>query len=181
MNMSQQFLVSLPMLGDSNFFKSVVYVENHDGDGAKGWIVNKELDNRVAVRLRKSIQLGINAPIYYGGPVEVNQCFVLHSSDIMLAQSLKINDNLCVTRDKSIITMLNENKFPQNYRIIIGCASWGPGQLESELLGSRTGGKSMWVSADYQKDFMWSATAEEQWSYGIENSAKQKTTNYLNF
>jgi len=40
MNMSQQFLVSLPMLGDSNFFKSVVYVENHDGDGAKGWIVN---------------------------------------------------------------------------------------------------------------------------------------------
>ena len=55
--MSQQFLVSLPMLGDSNFFKSVVYVENHDGDGAKGWIVNKELDNRVAVRLRKSIQL----------------------------------------------------------------------------------------------------------------------------
>ncbi len=70
MNMSQQFLVSLPMLGDSNFFKSVVYVENHDGDGAKGWIVNKELDNRVAVRLRKSIQLGINAPIYYGGPVK---------------------------------------------------------------------------------------------------------------
>jgi len=130
MNMSQQFLVSLPMLGDSNFFKSVVCVENHDGDGAKGWIVNKELDARVAVRLRKSIQLGINAPIYYGGPVEVNQCFVLHSSDIMLAQSLKINDNLCVTRDKSIITMLNENKFPQNYRIIIGCASWGPVNLK---------------------------------------------------
>ena len=85
MNYKKQFLASLPQLADGNFNESIVYIDNHDGDGARGWIVNKELDARVAVRLRKSIQLGINAPIYYGGPVEVNQCYVLHSIDIMLA------------------------------------------------------------------------------------------------
>lgn len=181
MNYKQQFLASLPTLGDSNFNKSIVYVNNHDGDGAKGWIVNKELDERLAVRLRKSIQLGINAPIFYGGPVEVNQCFVLHSIDIMLAPSQKINDNLAVTRDKSIIQMLNENKFPEHYRIIIGCSSWGPGQLEGEMLGSRTAGRSMWTNFPYSNDFMWNGTSVEQWNNGIETSAGAKVTNYLNF
>ena len=181
MNMKQQFLASLPTLQDGNFNQSVVYVDNHDGDGAKGWIVNKELDSRVAVRLRKSIQLGINAPIYYGGPVEVNQCYVLHSSDIMLAQTVKINDNLCVTRDKSFVIMLNEKKYPQHYRIILGCSSWGPGQLESELLGSRTGGKSSWTSFKYDKEFIWNTPVAEQWNKGIANSANQKVSNYLNF
>ena len=181
MNMKQQFLASLPTLQDGNFMQSVIYVDNHDGDGAKGWIINKELDSRVAVRLRKSIQLGINAPIFYGGPVEVNQCYVLHSSDIMLAQTMKINDNLCVTRDKSFIIMLNEKKFPQYYRIVLGCSSWGPGQLESELLGSRTGGKSSWTGFSYDKDFMWTCPANEQWNKGIENSANQKVSSYLKF
>lgn len=181
MNMKQQFLCSLPGLGDTNFNQSVLYVDNHDGDGAKGWIINKVLDNRVAVRLRKSIQLGIQADIYYGGPVETNQCYVLHTKDIMLAQSMKINENLCVTRDKAIITTLNENRFPEFYRIIIGCSSWGPGQLESELLGSRTNGNSMWCNFPYTEDFMWKTDPAQQWNDGIEYSAKTKVTNYLNF
>jgi putative transcriptional regulator len=181
MNMKQQFLCSLPGLGDTNFNQSVLYVDNHDGDGAKGWIINKVLDSRVAVRLRKSIQLGIQADIYYGGPVETNQCYVLHTKDIMLAQSIKINENLCVTRDKAIITTLNENRFPEFYRIIIGCSSWGPGQLESELLGSRTKGNSMWCNFPYTEDFMWKTDPAQQWNDGIEYSAKTKVTNYLNF
>ena len=181
MNYKQQYLASLPSLADGNFKQSIVYVDNHDGDGARGWIINKELDNRVAVRLRKSIQLGINVPIYYGGPVEVNQCFVLHTIDIMIAQSTQINDNLAVTRDKNFITMLNENKFPQHYRIIIGCASWAPGQIESEMLGSRTGGRSMWTSFPYSEEFMWDHIPSNQWNAGIEASANAKVTNYLNF
>ena len=181
MNYKKQFLASLPQLADGNFNESIVYIDNHDGDGARGWIINKELDARVAVRLRKSIQLGINSPIYYGGPVEVNQCFVLHSIDIMLAQSVQINQNLAVTRDKNLITMLNENKFPKFYRIIIGCASWAPGQLESEMLGSRTGGRSMWTSFPYTEDFMWNNQPVNQWNCGIEASANAKVTNYLNF
>ena len=46
MNMEKQILVSLPNLVESNFKKSIVYVDQHDGDGAHGWILNKELDQR---------------------------------------------------------------------------------------------------------------------------------------
>ena len=43
MNTSENFLLSLPNMGDQNFRSAVVYVEKHDGDGAKGWVINKEL------------------------------------------------------------------------------------------------------------------------------------------
>lgn len=181
MIMKQQFLLSLPNLTDGNFNKSLVYVDNHDGDGAKGWIVNKELDNRISVRLRKSIQLALNAPIYYGGPVEVNQAFVLHSEDVKIKQTVQLNDNLCVTRDKQIITMLNNGDHPEHWRIVIGCSSWGAGQLESEMLGSRTGGKGMWINCPYNQDLMWDVLADNQWERGIEYSATKKVENYLNF
>ena len=35
MNTSEKFLLSLPNMGDNNFRSAVVYVEKHDGDGAK--------------------------------------------------------------------------------------------------------------------------------------------------
>ena len=76
-------------MGDQNFRSAVVYVEKHDGDGAKGWVINKELDNRISVRLRKSIQLGVVCPIFYGGPVQSNQVYVLHSDDVIIPEDRK--------------------------------------------------------------------------------------------
>ena len=97
MNMERQMLISLPTLGDNNFKKSIVYIDEHNGDGAHGWIINKELEQRVSVKLRKSMQLAINAPIYYGGPVEINQVYVIHSNDIILPSSIELQNNLIMT------------------------------------------------------------------------------------
>ena len=59
--MEKQILVSLPNLVESNFKKSIVYVDQHDGDGAHGWILNKELDQRVG--LLKEVKLLENGGI----------------------------------------------------------------------------------------------------------------------
>jgi putative transcriptional regulator len=179
MNFQKQLLISLPPLMDNNFQKSCVYLEHHDGDGAKGWIINKELDTRVSVRLRKSLQLGINAPIFYGGPVDINSAFVLHTPDIKLQSTLIVDDDLCVTRDKEFIRLLNSNTFPTKFRIVIGRCSWGAGQLESEMLGSRTNGRTLWTSCPYSVNFMWNIDPKEQWERGIENSATTKVQEYL--
>ena len=181
MDMKKQILVSLPTLGDNNFRKSIVYVDEHNGDGAHGWILNKELEQRVSVKLRKSMQLAINAPIYYGGPVEINQVYVMHSSDIILPTSIELQDNLIVTRDKQIINLFNNNQFPQYWRIVVGHCSWGAGQLESEMFGSRTLGKSLWTNLPYREELIWNVHPNNQWEQGIEMSANQKVNDYLNF
>lgn len=180
MNFEQQMLISLPPLMDSNFQKSVIYLHQHNGDGASGWIVNKELDNRVAVRLRKSIQLAVNAPIFYGGPVDINSAFVIHSSEIKLESTVELNEDLCMTRDREMIQTLNEKNFPKRFRIIIGRCKWGAGQLESEVFGSRTNGKTLWTNCNYEKEYLWE-NPPVQWEKGIEHSANKKVSTYLDF
>ena len=181
MNMEKQILVSLPTLAENNFKKSIVYVDQHDGDGAHGWILNKELDQRVGLKLRKSMNLTINAPVYYGGPVDINQVFIIHSNDLKIQPSSELNDNFCVTRDKQLIDMFNNNNFPQYWRIVVGHCSWGAGQLESELLGSRTMGKSLWTNCPFTQALMWNIAPNNQWERGIEMSAKARVKDYLNF
>ena len=167
---------------DNNFRNSIVYLNKHDGDGASGWVINKELDERVTTRLRKSIQLGIVCPIYYGGPVDVTQVYVLHSADKKIEGHTKeLNNNFCMTRDKMMINLLNNNDFPEYWRVVIGSCSWGAGQLESELLGSRTAGRSMWNVLPYTEDLMWMTMPTAQWDKGIKKVASMMTETYLNF
>ena len=77
--------------------------------------------------------------------------------------------------------MLNNNEFPNFWRVLVGNCTWGPGQLESELLGSRTEGKSMWNRLQYSKDFMWDTAPPNQWDLGISQVATKMTQSYLNF
>ena len=182
MNTGENFLLSLPNMGDNNFRSAVVYVEKHNGDGAKGWVINKELDSRIAVRLRKSIQLGVVCPIFYGGPVQSNQVYVLHSDDVVIPDAtIQLNDNLCMTRDKIMVARLNQQLFPNYWKVVVGCCTWGAGQLESEILGSRTNGHGMWNSIPFDSKMMWETTAKDQWELGLDKSASIMTKNYLNF
>ena len=118
LNTQGSFLLSLPNMHDSNFRNSLVYISDHSGDGAKGWVINKEVEPRIAVKLRKSIQLGVVCPLYYGGPVDITQVYVLHSSETQIKDNtVVLNDNLCMTRDKKMIQMLNNNEFPNFWRV----------------------------------------------------------------
>jgi putative transcriptional regulator len=181
MNLTNKFLASLPTITGGTFYKSVIYVEKHTGDGATGWIINKQLaDDTVSQRLRKGMRLVVDIPIYYGGPVDANTAVVLHSSDLKLPVTKELNTNLSMTRDKSIVNIMNIGQFPELWRVIIGRASWGAGQLESEILGSRTNGVSSWVTVDYSDSLMWNTLPSKQWERAIEMSAMQLTDSVLN-
>lgn len=182
MNLTHKFLVSLPTLTAGQFNKSVVYVEHHNGDGAHGWIINKQLTNdNIVQRLRRGMRLQVDVPLYYGGPVDANNAVVLHSADLKLPATKQLNDNLSLTRDKSIVNIMNIGQFPEYWRIAVGKCSWGAGQLESEILGSRTNGVSSWTTLNYSTDLMWNTLPSKQWERAIEMTASQLTENVLNF
>lgn len=181
MSYKNNLLVSLPSVVDSSFNKSVIYLHNHTGDGASGWIINKPLDDSIAANLRKGMKLNADVPIYYGGPVNITQAFVLHSNDLRLPHTVKLTDTLSVTRDRSIINVFNAGQFPANWKIIVGESSWGAGQLESELLGSRSGGVSSWATVLFNNSLIWNTTVSDMWDAGIRTSASQLTSTVLNF
>ena len=74
MNLTGQFLISMPSLQDDRFDKTVIYMCAHSKDGAMGIIINKKIDYDLYPDLLE--QLGIDQPmldkklyIRYGGGV----------------------------------------------------------------------------------------------------------------
>lgn len=181
MSYTNNLLISLPSIIDNSFNKSVIYVNSHTGDGASGWIINKPLDETIAAKLRTGMRLTGKLPVYYGGPVDINSAYVLHSNDFHIPATVRLNDTLSVTRDKAIINIFNIGQFPKHWKIIVGSSAWGAGQLESELLGSRTRGVGSWVTLPYSTSLMWDTESEQQWDTGIRAGAEHLTETVLNF
>lgn len=179
MNFDKQFLVALPKLVDSAFGKSVIFVDKHDGDGAHGWIVNKQVDKSTAARLRRGMGLSKEVPVFWGGPLDINSAVILHSSDFSIRSTVKLNDTLSMTRDKTIINIINMGQFPEYWRIIVGHSGWAAGQLESEVLGSRTNGIAHWTGIPYSHNLMWNTMPDAQWETGLNMYAEQMTNNLL--
>ena len=59
MNLTGQFLISMPSLQDERFEKTVIYMCAHSKDGAMGIIINKKIDYDLYPDLLE--QLGIKA------------------------------------------------------------------------------------------------------------------------
>lgn len=179
MNLSNKFLISLPTIPQGSFHKSLVYVNEHTGDGAHGWIVNQQLEDSTATKLRNGMKLNLNCPVFYGGPVDVNSAYIIHSKDFHIPSTISLNNDLSLTRDKAVIDILNIGQYPEYWRLVVGSSTWGSGQLESEILGSRTNGVSSWSYIDFTTKLMWNTLPSEQWNTGIEKYAEHMTKNIL--
>src|ERR1700688_2175731 len=93
LNLANHFLIAMPSMLDPIFGGSVVYLCEHNKNGALGVVINKPTDMTMDVLLdRVSLKLEIvadsaefrpgpiNRPVMFGGPVQIERGFVLHSS-----------------------------------------------------------------------------------------------------
>ena len=131
-------LIALPTLQDSNFEHSVVYITSHSEEGAMGVILN--YPSTIALgQVLEQLEIPVSAPaveeepVFSGGPVQQEQGFVLHSPERMWEHSLTINDFSALTSSQDILEAIASGQGPAHFRMILGYAGWGPGQLESEL------------------------------------------------
>lgn len=137
-NLTHHFLIAMPRLADSPFERAVVYLAEHNDDGALGLIVNrplelsvKELFERVDIPFEPAA-LG-EAPVYLGGPVQTDRGFVLHRPQGEWQSSLQVNDDIALTSSKDVLHALASNEGPAEVLIALGYSGWSAGQLEAEL------------------------------------------------
>src|SRR6056300_246779 len=88
-------LISKPLIGDGFFEQSIVYLTSHDDEGSLGFTLNKS-SNLIAQDFIENL-LGKDT-IYYGGPVEQDGLFFLHSFD-NLPGALEVGNNLYLGGD----------------------------------------------------------------------------------
>jgi putative transcriptional regulator len=137
-SLAGRLLVAPRDMPDPRFAGSVVYLLQHDENGALGLIVNRALGESSNTDLHR--QLGLETPaeetwfrLFYGGPVQPNRVMVLHDAEFRAADTQTLGAGAAVTGLRSVLEALAAKRGPAKYLICAGYAGWSPGQLEAEI------------------------------------------------
>lgn len=133
-----RFLVANPRMTDPNFARTVIYVVAHDGDGAFGLVVNRAFGEGSLAALLAVFGIEENAAtgavrLHYGGPVQIERGFVLHSRDWDGDSTLAIGRQLALSTGRDVIEAIAAGDGPARRLVLLGYAGWGPGQLDGEI------------------------------------------------
>ncbi|MCA9213364.1 MAG: YqgE/AlgH family protein [Planctomycetales bacterium] len=123
-------LIASPELPDPNFCRSVVLIIDHDTEGAFGLILNRTTTRRFSEFWESDDEQLNQIAIAVGGPVP-GPILVLHA-DCGDDCADQIISGVCLTKvDDDYAAYFREAIAP--YRVFVGYAGWGGGQLEAEL------------------------------------------------
>jgi len=125
--MEPYFLIAVPQLKSPYFFQSVVFVVNHNEDGAFGFVINRLLPNtlnELFTELQWDVRLPSEQQLLWGGPVGDGSCFLL-SPD-----SIGMNNPEGSSNQETVEALLEKKQY---FDMIVGYAGWGPEQLEKEI------------------------------------------------
>ncbi|MDQ8024001.1 MAG: YqgE/AlgH family protein [Moraxellaceae bacterium] len=138
MNLTHHFLIAMPAMADPNFARSLIYLAEHNDEGALGIIVNRPIDMTLKglfdrVEVPMETPRFADLPVYFGGPVQTDRGFVLHRPAGEWQSSLKVNEQIALTSSKDVLHAIGSDGKPEEVIITLGYSGWSAGQLEDEL------------------------------------------------
>lgn len=133
-----RMLVAAPRIRDPRFQRSIIVLIRHDRDGAFGLIVNRavgsgSLKNFLKGLGREGGERGGDLAIHYGGPVQSDSGFVLHSADFAGAASEPVTGDLAWSPAPDVLEAASRGEGPRRLLFALGYSGWGPGQLDGEI------------------------------------------------
>ena len=166
----------MPGLEDDVFGRSVVYLCEHSERGAMGLIINKPADmslrqlfDKVDLPLRR--QDLIDRQVLLGGPVHTERGFVLHDpirpqdpaqeGDAIYASTLTVAGGLEMTTSRDVLEALSSGAGPRRVLVTLGYASWGEGQLESEL------SENSWLTVPASADIVFETPLAQRYDQAL--------------
>jgi putative transcriptional regulator len=137
-SLAGQLLVASPSMGDPRFARTVILMVRHDKDSAFGIVVNRPIGERPLEDLLKMLgekdaTADGKVRIFYGGPVQPELGFVIHSSEYRQPGTIDITGRVAMTASREILRDIGNNSGPNKSLVAFGYAGWGPGQLEGEI------------------------------------------------
>ena len=160
--LSGQLLIAMPGMLDVRFSRSVIYLCNHNEHGAMGLIVNQIMeavnfsDVLTAMCIEASHVEG-GRQVHFGGPVETERGFVLHSTDYVSDETMQIKGSVSLTATVDILRLVASGAGPKNSLFALGYAGWGPGQLDAEIQGNG------WLFGRAETDILFGENNSDKW------------------
>ena len=171
-SVKNNFLVATKKMKDNRFEKTVIVMLENDKDGAWGIVVNKPIGSiPLALLLDPSLSTSeereelykVNILIFWGGPVEVKEIFVLHSNEYQ-SKTTKNYGSISISQDYNILFDIAEGRGPEKSLVILGYSGWGSGQLEGEME------RDHWILSDFDPGIIFEKESIKKWPKAYENS-----------
>ena len=144
----------------------------NDENGAWGFVINKPLgtipitsliDPSLNTSKDREKLLKKNIQVFWGGPVDVEEIFILHSTEYR-SETTRNYGNISVSKDYNILFDIAENKGPEKSLVIFGYSGWGSGQLEGEME------RDHWILSDIDLNIIFDEESNTKWDKAYKNS-----------
>jgi putative transcriptional regulator len=179
-------LIAPPGIPDARFSNTVMMLTHVNGQGSFALCVNRKtgytlsdvIDNIDSVDLPESMP---NVPVYWGGPMGTSSIWMIHSTDWSCAQTVALTDGWAMTSNVEMFHCIADGDHPRHFRIVIGYASWGPGQLSAELEGVGPWSKdnSWLVAHNLGPEWLFEQAVEDLWANVVTLSSHQAVDTWL--
>lgn len=159
-------LVATPQIEGDFFRRSVIYVSEHNKEGAMGLIINAPIEEVTVNHILEQMDMTLRAgdrhlPVMFGGPVEPYRGFVLHNGHFLEDTALSARDGFVVSANAAVLTGWVEGSFTAKAMLAMGYAGWSPGQLESEIE------QGSWVVIAPTETLVFDANPDDRWDMAI--------------
>ena len=174
LDLTDHFLIAMPSMLDPVFGGTVVYLCEHNQNGALGVVINKPTDMTMDVlfdRINLKLEIIHDTPeakpglyrsqVMFGGPVQVERGFVLHSAMDQFSSTLQVTDGISLTTSKDVLEAVAHGDGPEQVLVSLGCSGWSAGQLEEEL------GRNGWLTVKADPAIIFDLPVEQRFTAAL--------------
>ncbi|MDX1999776.1 MAG: YqgE/AlgH family protein [Thermoanaerobaculia bacterium] len=161
-------LVAMPQVQDASFHKSVVLLVHHDEEGSLGFVLNRVSPVKIA-EIFEGLTLSWwgdrDALADLGGPVQPQLGTVLFAAggstpEVALSAASELTAGLSLTQHVGDLARLAEQP-PRRFRLLLGYAGWGEGQLVDEIL------RNDWLVVPISAELVFDDHKDELWERSL--------------
>lgn len=159
--LKHHFLIAMPHMADPEFAQTLIYLIEHNTDGAMGLVINRPNGlslSDVLEQLRPEQLPPVQClalPIFSGGPVQNDRGFVLHSAERQFQATLALPE-WAMSTSQDVLFAIADGHGPRQHLIALGYAGWDAGQLEEELANN------VWLSCPACSDILFDLPPEQR-------------------
>ncbi len=168
-SLAGQLLIAMPNMDDLRFERAVIYIYHHSPKhGAMGVVVNRPADTMSLGDIMEHLQVQSTLatqtpPLLLGGPEELTRGFILHTNDYRNEDTIIVTPEIGLSSNQQALIDLIENKGPADYLILLGHATWAPGQLEDELMAN------VWLTAPSDTRLLFKTPYAKRWDDALQS------------
>ena len=174
-------LVANPNNPRDDISRSVMLIVSHTADVSVALQVNNPVEDLdlQSVAENLGVEYPVKDPLFYGGNANTNKIHVIHSSEWSGLSTAKLNDEISVTSDISVLTAIGNGSGPEFYRACAGYWIWNGGLLDLQLDSKYKDDPHKWEITPADLENVFNGEGPDQWRYALEACARYQVSEWF--